>query len=231
VRASHLIEESTTLLISVLRAEKVKVRQLEDETLDVTGENLSTHPRLVSQSPRIRIHSSKETIDVDISAGGMSSGQTTSTNQMAVLYRGLPVDKVADQLAFGGTRPIQGGTIDLDGDGLWKTAGGVYVDLPLVITLKNTTIAVAGGQSTEVKELVIPVQVRGSLDNPQIIVNNEQLTKALAKAGVSAVTKKVRDEVEKKVGDEIKDKLGDKSQGLLKGIFGGDSEKEEENEE
>src|SRR4030095_8645477 len=137
VRARHLVTGAPTFTITQLDAEKVHVEELPKETVDIHAKNLSTHPKLLGKTPEVVIKSSDDTLDFLARVGQLGAGD--STNRLRLSYRGLPAKKVGNSLAIGGTAPLQGGTIDLLADGQWLSAGTVKVDLPLQVTLHNTT--------------------------------------------------------------------------------------------
>lgn len=222
VRASHLVEGSPTFTITELIAQKVRVAGLPDETLDITGRNLSTHPGLLGKPPQIDIKSSRDTLGFATYIGDVVPGQATNT--LHFHYRGLPVDKVAGSLKIGDTTPLQGGTIDLAASGDWRKAGGVTVNLPLEVVLHNTTISL-GGKPTKVETLALPIGLQGPLDNPRIKIDQKALTTALAKAGVAQATAELKGKAQQKLDEQLGDKVPTEAKGLLKGILGGPKEK------
>ncbi|HTG45615.1 MAG TPA: hypothetical protein VK633_13915, partial [Verrucomicrobiae bacterium] len=223
VQASHLIEGAPTLTITELLAEKVRVTGLEGETLDIVGHNLSTHPRLLGKSPEISIKSSRDTLGFATRIGDFGSGETN--NNLSFHYRGLPADKVAQELKVGGSAPFQGGTIDLNAQGNWTSRGGVTVELPLQVILRNTTFSLAGMQPTKVDNLTVPIGIKGPIDNPRIMVDQKALSTALTQAGISKAKEELKNRVQEQVGEKVGDKLPSEAQGLLKGILGGKEKK------
>lgn len=224
VRASHLIEGAPTLTISELVAEKVKLADLENETLDITATNLSTHPNLLGKTPRVVIRSSADTLGANLVLGMF--GDTASSNLLSFFYKGLATDKIASSLKVGGEQPIQGGTMDIDAQGQWFTAGGVTVDLPLKVALHNATISLPGGQPTQVENFLLPIGVRGPLDNPRISIDDKQLANALVQAGISRAKQELTNQAKEKISGEVGDKLGEKGKGLLNNLLGGDKKDE-----
>src|SRR5690606_9166169 len=79
VKADHLVTGAPTLLITELLAGQVRVKQLPDETLDITGRNLSTQPGLVAAAPSITITSSRDTLGFSAQLGGATAGPGDST--------------------------------------------------------------------------------------------------------------------------------------------------------
>ena len=80
--------------------------------------------------------------------------------------KNLEVDTVAGDLAVKETRLLEGGTIDLELKGAWSRSGVGYIDLPLNITVRNSTLSLPGAGSTEVSNLELPIGIRGALDRP-----------------------------------------------------------------
>ncbi len=219
VRADHLLTKSPLFIIGELLAEKVRVVQLPDETLDIKARNLSTHPWLVAEDKDIVITSSKDSVGARILLGGSTTN--TAGNAFDFHYRGLATDAVASGIKFGGKTPISGGTMDIFAKGTWKNEGGMVVDLPLAVTLKNAKITVPGGGETTLESLNIPIGIEGPLDNPRIKVESKAFANVLAQAGMQ----KAKDLIKDKAGAEIEKALGGKLPGgaksLLDGFLGG----------
>lgn len=206
ITADHLVTGAPTLLVTRLHAGEVRAAQVPGETLDVTAENLSTQPRLVAAAPSITITSSRDTLGFEARLGGASAAAATSS--LAFHYRGIPVDEVAGSLANdGGTPPLAGGTLDLAGSGAYHPGPGT-IELPLEITLHDTTVSV-GGRQTRLSRFVLPVGVAGPLDAPRLNIDQNQLGKIAASAGKAILEEKARDA------------LGEKAGGLLEGFLGG----------
>ncbi len=210
VKATHLIEGSPLFTISELIAKKVRVKQLQDETINVTARNLSTHPHLLKEPPEIIVRSSEDRLNFEAFLGDYSATGTNNTLDFA--YSGIPVNQVSKQLklggGLGGGPPLQGGTLDIGTAGNWIHKDGILVDLPLTVTLHQTSLRLAEGQPIKIDELSFPVKIEGPLDNPVIRVNHKQLSKALAQAGVTQAAKQLRDKAAQEVGKRLKDKLG-----------------------
>ena len=189
----------------------MRVAQLPEETLDVTGENLSTQPGLVPTAPSIRVTSSKDTLGFNAALGAAAAGSAPST--LAFHYRGLPVDRVAGSLVReGGTPPLAGGTLDLSGSGQFNPGPGT-IDIPLDITLHDTTVSI-GGRQTKLSQFTLPVGLAGPLDAPGLKVDQNQLGKIAASAGKAILQEKAKDALSEKAG------------GILGGFLGGKKEPE-----
>lgn len=228
VQADHLIDGKPTFSIYELVAKGVTTPRLENETLDIQGNNLSTHPHLLDKAPSLTIKSSKQTIEVDIKLPG---GEVVK-GALLISLSNLSADKIAQELIFAGTPLMKGGTIDVLADGSWAGGASGYIDLPLTVTIRNTKLSIAGRGETDIKELIVPIAVKGSLDNPRITIEEKALTDALVKAGAS----KLASELTGKLDDKIKDaglklpgNLGKDLEGAgdaikkgLGGLFGGD---------
>ena len=193
VAASHLIEGAPTVVVSELVAEKVRVPQFEGETVDVIAKNLSSHPGLIDDAPQLSIKTSKSTMLLDILLGEATS--SPRQNLIKLAYKGLPTDTFARSLAPNSTgSPLRGGTIDFSTDGRWTNG---LLDLPLNVVLNNTTLAFAGSPPQQVKQLVLPIGVAGSLDHPRVKIDQQQLSKALVDAGASELANRAKTEVDK----------------------------------
>jgi uncharacterized protein (TIGR03546 family) len=223
VAARHLVEQSPTVLIRELLASGVKTEQLPGEILDVRMVNLSTQPWLVAGAPDVEVKTKSGKLGGHVVLGDAASQKSPST--VAFHYNGLAVDDVASQLKVAGTKPIQGGTMDVSLDGSLGSGGSV--DLPLNVTLHNTTLTLAGAGSAKVSELALPIGLRGPMDDPRITIDSKKLADALVKAGASELASKVQgkaqaeaEKVVDKASEKLKDKVGDKAKGVIGDLFG-----------
>jgi uncharacterized protein (TIGR03546 family) len=212
VAASHLIEGAPTVVVSELVAEKVRTPQFEGETVDVIAKNLSTHPRLTPGAPEISIKTSGGTMLLDVLLGEAAASPTQNLIKLA--YKGLPTDSFAKSLAGDGkSSPLSGGTIDFSTDGRWSNG---LLDLPLNVVLNDAMVALGASAPQRVKQLLVPIGVAGTLDQPRVTIDQEKLSKALVDAGINEATVRARAEVDKakaqataKVQDEGKKLLND----------------------
>jgi uncharacterized protein (TIGR03546 family) len=219
VRATHLIVGSPTFAVRELVAEKVRAAQFPDETLDIVARNLSTHPSLLGEAPQITIRSSGDSFQFETLLA--SFDPTPGRNQLRLDYRGLSTDEVAGNLVIDGTRPIQGGTIDIAFDGTWEVQDGVQIQLPLIATLHNVTLSLPHVDSTRVERLTLPIGLEGSLDSPRIVVDEKLLADALVKAGAAAAVQQLKDKAGEAISREVGDKIGEQGKGVLDSILGG----------
>ena len=231
VRASDLITQTPTFTVLKLVADGIQTTALPGETVDLHGSNLSTQPALLDKPAELSLKSSKGTLDAQISLAGMT--KTSATKAMDTIkfaYQGLPVDQVAGQIKFGSVRPpISGGTMDLKIDGKFSPDA---LDLPLNVTLHNTTIQIPGAGASKVDKLMFPIALAGPMDNPKVTVSKQQLADALKQAGLQIAASKVKgeaskqiqkatDKLGKKIGGSAAKALGDQGGKLLNGLFGG----------
>lgn len=236
VTATHLVEAAPTLVITSLTAERVEAVQMQGESINVYGENLSTQPWLLEEEPRITIRTdSSDRLSLALALPGVSkSGQGVNRAQFA--YRGLPADAIAARLTVPGldasALPLQGGTIDVAFDGTWSNGG--LVDFPLRATIRDSRIAVPGAGATNVSELTLPIAVRGPLDDPRVTLEADALADALVAAGKAELANKVRGEADKalgsakdEIGKELGDKIGEEADGLIGNLLGDDKKKDD----
>jgi uncharacterized protein (TIGR03546 family) len=211
--ASHLIQGAPTVLVSRMAVEQMRVAHFPDETLDIVGENFSTHPHLVEKAPQFTIRSSGQTFLVDASLASVS--RSRGLNTMEFVYLNLPADKVAGGLRFQDKAPMQGGSIDVRGSGSW-TRG--EINLPLEVTLRESRLALARVGETHIDRLVLPIGVDGPLRNPRVHFTDSSVVDALTAAGkaelarrVQGETDKLRSQAEERVGEEVRER----TRGLL----------------
>ncbi|MEZ5965717.1 MAG: hypothetical protein R3F56_17920 [Planctomycetota bacterium] len=187
VRALHLLQQAPAVLVKHLVFDGVRVAGMDDDTFDVTADNLSSNPALLSAPVQLAVTS--------------KSGRYEFRCQLqgdAVHFKlglvGLDADAVGEQLAVSGQAPIRGGKLDalLDGSLGLGADGGFTIDLPLRVTLHGTTLSLFGLQPTAVDELTIPLGIRGPLTNPRISLDDKKLADALVSAGRKELADQVR---------------------------------------
>jgi uncharacterized protein (TIGR03546 family) len=226
VTAAHLIEGSPKFVVAELIAEKVRVQGFDDkETIGIHGKNLSTHPHLSEHVPSIAIKSSGDTLDAELKLAGVSSAKE-GKNTIRFVYRGLDTDSIAENLDVTGDTPISGGTIDIAMEGTIQTTAGTYINLPLQVTLHNSTVNIHGIGPTQIKKLMFPLEIRGPLDNPRITIDNSKLSDAFVRAGAGILTGKLKGEADKLFEKKDKDTY-DKAKEFLKGILQRNNKKED----
>ncbi|MEX0886443.1 MAG: hypothetical protein WD009_08395 [Phycisphaeraceae bacterium] len=239
VRAEHLVDRAPTLLIRHMQAEGVSVAQLEDETLDIQAYNISTHAHLVDEPPRITVASSGGTLLANLSLDGAAAGGAGQANHVQLSLAGISGDRVGQALRVGDTQPVRDGRVDLVTDGTFSRAG---IDLPLHVTLHDTTLTVPGVASHAANRFDLALGVRGQLDAPIITLDNQQLADALIRAGADQLAAYVDEQVTERVEQEVDrarerateevDRAREEARGRiereagrqLRGLFGGDDD-------
>ena len=232
VAASHLITGAPRFTVTELLADNVRTSSLEGEMVRIRAANLSTHPGLLMESPSVAIESAADTLRLAIELGAVTAGG--GENTVDFHRRGLPIDSIAGNIRADGAKPISGGTMDVALQGTMKTSGGTYIDLPLQITLHDTTITV-GGNSAPIEGLTIPLGLRGPIDSPRIRIDDAKLADALVAAGAGALANEVRGRADQMIQDavsdvDIKENLGgiDLNKGL--GKLTGEDAKTQDNQ-
>ncbi|MCZ6690998.1 MAG: hypothetical protein O7H41_15525 [Planctomycetota bacterium] len=210
VAARHLVEDAPTVVIAELNLEKLRMSFWKEEALSLSAMNLSSHPSLLDGAPQLATESEKKTFTAELILAGLSASAGESV--LRATFGGLPVDSIADELSVQGTKPIQGGTMDLAFDGSWPGSSTDKIRIRLIATLHDTTITLQG-QSAQVKKLEIPIEIIGPLTNPRVSVDAGALSDALLKAGADELARRVRAETDKLVdqGKEEAGKLVDKA--------------------
>ena len=120
---------------------------------------------------------------------------------------------------MGGTPPLQGGTIDISTDGNWKSQEAeMYIQLPVTVLVKGTTVAIPKLGQTQLDSLILPVNIFGPLDNPRVKVDTQAFSNFLLEAGKSVLQKKITSEIQKKIGGNLPENLlNEPLQGLIPG--------------
>ncbi len=230
VAATHLIEGSPTLLVRKLTLEDVTME--DGEVVDIHGANLSSHPHLVSEPASFSIKSRQDRFGLELNLLAGEGGAADAK----FFRKGILVDDFAGQIKTAGAPPLQGGTMDLALDGrLESKAGSVWLDLPLNVTLHDTTLALPSMKPSKVDNFSLPLGLRGPLASPRITIDDDALVNALVASGQAELAKQVQERASKLLGDKIpKDllpgDLGGKTVDDLKkalpgGLFGGKKKK------
>ncbi|MFW6058782.1 MAG: hypothetical protein ACODAQ_01285 [Phycisphaeraceae bacterium] len=216
VAATHLVAEVPTFTLRALDAERVRAVQLDDELLNIHAQNLSTHPHLLDEPPRISIttaDSDKLRAELDMAGASRQGGDS----RVDFHYKGLPVERVTRSMQFAGSSPLEGGTMDLAMSGALGAEVTPTLDLPLDVTLHDTNLRV-GGKERHVEQFTLSLGLRGPIDNPAIALDERKLAENLAKAGAGELAR-----------ETLKDKTGVDLQNVLGG--GGDDEEASEDED
>ncbi|MFG0284861.1 MAG: hypothetical protein ACF8R7_10610 [Phycisphaerales bacterium JB039] len=222
VAAAHLIEGAPTLLVRDTRVEGMTAEQAPGEVFDVRAQNVSTQPWLVEQPPRVSVASRSGAYEAEVVLGSAMSAQQSSTLKLA--RRGIPGDDVGRAIASGsgsGAAPLAGGTVDALIEGAFRPE---WIDLPLNVTVRNSTITIPGAGSAQVEQLALPIGVVGPMNAPSIDIDSEAWSKALAQAGASQLANQLKGEAQKEIDkatEKVTDEIGDKARDALGGLLGG----------
>lgn len=189
VRDESIVEKAPRLLIRLIAADDVQTAALPGDPLSVRAESLSTEPHLVPQAPTVRIASQSGRLKTSVAA------PAGAAPQLEFFLTGLSVDALVAQLKETSRPALQGGTLDLAANG---SLGMLDLNLPITLTLHDTALAI-GGKPTPLKQLAVPVVVRGTLTNPAIRADGKALQDALVAAGKKELSNRLQTELEKKL--------------------------------
>jgi len=217
VRAGHLVEGAPTFRLSELVVEGFETSHLPGRTLDLHGSELSTHPGLVDEPPRVELSSRDGALGllVDLAPASRGGGD----GALRFHWNGLSVDDVMSRLRIPGGAPFQGGTLDVAIDGAWDQGRIGWVNLPLRATLHDTTLSMQGVEPTALESLELAIGLVGPIDSPRIRFDPSTLTDALVAAGKKELAGRVRGALEGELGARLEgiDEL-DKLEELKEGI-------------
>lgn len=201
VAADHLRKELPLVWIRAIDIEGIVCAWLEGEKLDLRGRNLSTDAWLLPEPVALNVATQGDRLRFAFTG----PSRTTKGAALDLAMRGLPVDDVFGQFAIAGSPPLRGGTIDIATSGSLLTHGTqpTTVELPLRITLHQTTFALAGASETKVEQLVLPIGVHGPVTNPVIAVDDQTLATALAEAGKKELADFVRAQAGGLLGEHL----------------------------
>ncbi|MGJ3243816.1 MAG: hypothetical protein ACFE0O_12810 [Opitutales bacterium] len=195
--ASRLIRDHPRLLIRSLHIDPIRWKPLDNLTLSLEGENLSTALPLQRETANLRVQSADDRINLQVTGRPPETGETASPATLSILFSGknLPVAAILD--ALNARLPAQ-----LNAESLAVQLAGTLtseaIDLPVTLTFREATVSREGLPTLNLSRLEIPVVVAGTPAAPTLTVNASFL--------LEGVKSKVREEGEKL----LKDKLGDK---------------------
>jgi len=196
VAATHLIEGAPALQIGEVVAEGVRSDSL-GMSIDLRIENLSTDPGLVDGAPRVTIKTQDGSCAIDASLG--SEARVPGQSFLDLKLAGLATDDVVSKFAGKlGHSPAHGGTLDAGFRLGWGAGQAAAFDNPLNVVLKDTTVELPKLGATQVKELVVPLSLKGPLDNPRVSVDMKAFADNLAKAGAGELANKLKGELAQK---------------------------------
>jgi hypothetical protein len=201
--AEHLVRGAPTLLVSELRIERLEALQIGGKQLNIVGTNLSTHPSLSPGPPHLVVQAEDGSIRFEV-------GSAETGRALSFALKGIEGDAIGRALK---ASPVKGGKVDLSLKGRWEGSGTGGVDLKLDTTLLGATLALPGAKEQRIDRLVVPLAVRGTLEDPRVLLRDEDLAKALVAAGQKELASKLADEAGKRLGDDAKKAL----EGLLGG--------------
>lgn len=226
VSADHLVDDAPKVLVREVIVEGMTAADAPGEVFDARGENLSTQPWLVEGAPKVRVSSRSGLYEADVTLGSLAAGDGNSTLLLA--RRGIPADRVASALSAGGDQPLlAGGTVDAVIEGAFRAE---WIDLPLNVLVKDSTVTLPGAGSAKVSELRLPIGVKGPLDAPGLNIDAEAWGQAFAQAGATQLANELRGEVQEEIDrarDKIEEKIGDEIREGLGGLLPGRKPKED----
>lgn len=207
VAADHLVDDAPRFLIREVVVEGMTAADAPGEVFDARGENLSTQPWLVQGAPKVSVRSRSGLYEADITLGSAAAGGADSTLLLA--RRGIPADRVSSALRVGGGTPVlAGGTVDAVIRGAFRPG---WIDLPLEVMVRNSTVTLPGAGSALVDELRLPIGVRGPMDAPGLNIDAQAWGRAFAQAGATQLANELRGRVEDEVKEEV-DRAREKAQ-------------------
>lgn len=199
VVATHLYEDAPRFVIRRIDIEGIgySIGGKADK-FDLRARNLSDAPSLLPD---------KLTFDAKAQSGALAIGLEGPSAQARGLgfsfaMPGVPTDSIFGQLKIGGSPPVRGGTIDLAAKGTFQRTPGqvLAMDVPLNVTLKGTTFALAGSTPTKIDSLVLPIGLRGPMTRPSVALDDQALQQALLAAGQQELANFVQGQAGKLLG-------------------------------
>ncbi|MFK7788615.1 MAG: hypothetical protein AB8C95_03845 [Phycisphaeraceae bacterium] len=223
VRAAHLVEGAPTVL--------VKDTKINTQTHYIHATNLSTHPELVPDKPRITVKSSDNNFDLDLAIAPRAFTDQQSAIKLTI--RNQSIDKTMSDLDVGSSAAFTGGTWLAGIDGNWSDLSGL--DLPIMLVLENANLALPGIESTPIERMPIAFGITGAMDAPGITIDHKQLMQSLKENAGNAILNqyvgKASGELKNIIGKELGGDLGEGITSALGGLLGGNKDKEKSDED
>ncbi|MFI4861095.1 MAG: hypothetical protein ACIAXF_10480 [Phycisphaerales bacterium JB063] len=214
VRAAHLIEGAPTLLVRDLKINTIRADWPVGETTDVHATNLSTHPGLVSERPRVVLNTSGQTLALDATLAPRGSGLAS---ELSFALRNQSVDAALGAMDLGSQATVSGGAWSVALDGGWSEAG---IDLPMVLSITDTVVALPDVDAVTLDNLPIRFGVTGELGAPRLALDREQLVQTLMDAGARQIAGQYLQLGEDKLRASILDGIDEEHREALAPLLG-----------
>ncbi|MFN3168391.1 MAG: hypothetical protein ACE37H_15135 [Phycisphaeraceae bacterium] len=231
VRAAHLVEGSPTVLVKEVIINKLRATWPKDETLNIRATNLSTHPALVEEPPRITVKSSKDSFDLNLAIA--PAALVNKQSELKLTLQNQSIDETLADLDLGSQSTVKGGTWLATIDGAWSDAVGL--NLPMTLSLQNTTLTLPGIEPTPIERMPVEFGVIGAIDAPRLDVDYEQLMQSIMNNAGQAVLNqyvgKASDQLKSKLNDALGEDTGGKINDLVGNLLGGGNKDEEDKED
>lgn len=204
VVATHLLEATPRIVIRRIDIEGIgySIGGKADK-FDLRARFLSDAPSLVDEALSFDLKSQSDTMALGLLRPGRSAkGADMGKLGFQFGMKNVAVDSIFGQLKVGGTAPVRGGTMDLAMNGAFgRSAGsGLAIDVPLQVTMKDTTFALSGSAATKVDSLLLPIGLRGPLTKPAVSLDDKVLQDALLAAGQKELANFVQGQAGKLLG-------------------------------
>ncbi|MEX0321850.1 MAG: hypothetical protein AB3N63_06795 [Puniceicoccaceae bacterium] len=197
IKSENLISGSPRFWVRELVADNLEIGG-NDDLFAISGLNLSSQPALLAESGVIKVTRMDGDFDVEL---GLPNETNPNQSSVKIRYANLAVSELEE--AAGKDLPMDGGTLDLVGEGV---IDGAVLRIPVKVTMNNTTLN-AFGNSLPLDKFPVEIQVLGPLDQPKLKIPSDAFENALEEAGKA----KLKNVIEEKAGDQLKglfDKLG-----------------------
>ena len=211
VVARHLFGAGPRVLIRKIDIEGITwTHDGVEEALALRLRNISSDPSLVEAASSVALVSASENF-----ALGFAGAEAGAGAGLTLRCRGIAVDRLFAGLRLSAENPLRGGTFDFDCEGAldWSGSKAMTMDLPIAITLRDTTFAVPGAGEARLDQLVLPFGLGGAVTRPVVRLETKALREALLAAGKQQLAQFVQQHVGAALGE-----LSSKLPGALEGI-------------
>ncbi|MCF6776200.1 TIGR03546 family protein [Thiotrichales bacterium 19X7-9] len=194
VRAVDLVTKVPTFTIESLTANQIK-SGFENKVFDLKAKNLATEPYLLDQPTTIDIASTDKSINVNL----FNANKSGKINTINLNLNKLSAKSILENIKFNNNFALSADQLSLNTNGQWHIEDHtVYLNLPVNLDLYQANIKV-NNTNKKMQTLALKFKVTGSLNNPSLEINQDQIKNILLQAGTS--------EVKDRINNQLKDKM------------------------
>ena len=181
VFAAHLRDDQPLVWIKNIDLAGIGCAAAPGGAIDLNITNWSSNAWLLPESPHVGFKSADGSLAIAL----VGPNKDRKGAGVDLAMKGVSLDALMAKVKTGANAPVRGGTVDFAVKGSLTTSTGMptQLDLPLQLTLRDTTFALAGSQETKIDQLLLPIGIRGPANQPSIQFDDKVLADALVASG------------------------------------------------